>query len=130
MHKSERNIITAEKDVEYCRVCGETNSAGWHCGTITCEACKKFYLRNIKDDEYKQLQCSHNNNCVITRQTRTSCPYCRFMKCVQIGMKQTEVRHEPSLAIKEIDCSVCGEAASGLHFGAITCEGCKVSNQF
>jgi hypothetical protein len=24
-------------------------------------------------------------------------------------------------------CKVCGEAAAGFHFGAFTCEGCKVS---
>lgn len=24
-------------------------------------------------------------------------------------------------------CKVCGEPAAGFHFGAFTCEGCKVS---
>lgn len=27
-------------------------------------------------------------------------------------------------------CKVCGEPAAGYHFGAFTCEGCKVSNCF
>lgn len=26
-------------------------------------------------------------------------------------------------------CKVCGEPAAGFHFGAFTCEGCKVSNE-
>lgn len=25
-------------------------------------------------------------------------------------------------------CKVCGEPAAGFHFGAFTCEGCKVNN--
>ena len=27
-------------------------------------------------------------------------------------------------------CKVCGEPAAGFHFGAFTCEGCKVSRSF
>lgn len=27
-------------------------------------------------------------------------------------------------------CKVCGEPAAGFHFGAFTCEGCKVSSMF
>lgn len=26
-------------------------------------------------------------------------------------------------------CKVCGEPAAGFHFGAFTCEGCKVRDQ-
>lgn len=26
-------------------------------------------------------------------------------------------------------CKVCGEPAAGFHFGAFTCEGCKVSEE-
>lgn len=29
------------------------------------------------------------------------------------------------ISFKEIKCTVCGDSSSGLHFGAITCEGCK-----
>jgi len=28
---------------------------------------------------------------------------------------------------KSISCKVCNAPSSGFHFGAITCEGCKVS---
>ncbi|CAF1066507.1 unnamed protein product [Brachionus calyciflorus] len=108
---------------EPCRICGETGTTGWYCGTITCEACKKFFMRSVKSD-YLQLKCVRSNsNCVITKSTRTNCGHCRFQKCLQVGMKlndKTEVV-EP----KKIPCSVCGDASSGFHFGAFTCEGCK-----
>ena len=31
--------LYAEDRFEPCRVCSEPSS-GWHCGTVTCEACK------------------------------------------------------------------------------------------
>jgi hypothetical protein len=29
---------------------------------------------------------------------------------------------------KTLPCLVCGASASGIHFGAVTCEACKVRN--
>lgn len=82
------SLLSDKNKPEPCRVCGETNSAGWHCGTITCEACKKFFLRNAKS-EYLEFKCVRSNSsCVITKSTRTNCAYCRFKKCIQVGMKQ------------------------------------------
>ncbi|CAF0820254.1 unnamed protein product [Brachionus calyciflorus] len=119
------SLLSDKNKPEPCRVCGETNSAGWHCGTITCEACKKFFLRNVKGD-YLSLKCIRSNSsCVITKSTRTVCGYCRFQKCFQVGMKLNEKNDNNVVPFKEIPCSVCGDSSSGLHFGVITCEGCK-----
>lgn len=114
-----------EERCDPCRVCGEPSS-GWHCGAITCEACKKFYLRSINGEDSK-YKCMREGNCIIQRTTRTQCQYCRFKKCKEVGMTNTENPNSPTVAelFKKFACTVCGAPSSGLHFGAVTCEGCK-----
>ena len=74
---------------ESCQICGDV-AAGFHCGAFVCEACKKFYIRTSKQTNRNQ-QCSgrgsNKGNCQITRANRTSCTYCRYQKCLNIGME-------------------------------------------
>jgi Zinc finger, C4 type (two domains) len=39
---------------------------------------------------------------------------------------QHYLRHKITIIMNQ-QCKVCGEPAAGFHFGAFTCEGCKVS---
>lgn len=41
-------------------------------------------------------------------------------------MKPTSMNETDRLIMNQL-CKVCGEPAAGYHFGAFTCEGCKVS---
>ncbi|CAF4307775.1 unnamed protein product, partial [Rotaria magnacalcarata] len=59
--------ILLEARFEPCQVCGE-QSSGLHCGAITCEACKKFFLRSINGEDQK-YKCVRNKDCIITRNT-------------------------------------------------------------
>ncbi|CAF3409410.1 unnamed protein product [Rotaria sp. Silwood1] len=120
--------ILLEARFEPCQVCGE-QSSGLHCGAITCEACKKFFLRSINGEDQK-YKCVRNKDCIITRNNRTQCQYCRFQKCKTIGMtvkEGAEIQQTPRVAdiFAQISCYVCQAPSSGIHFGAITCEGCK-----
>lgn len=46
--KPKQTIVTNNPE---CQVCGES-PAGWHCGTITCEACKVVTMRKGKTQIY------------------------------------------------------------------------------
>ncbi|CAF4005300.1 unnamed protein product [Rotaria sordida] len=112
---------------EHCKICGDLAS-GWHCGAITCEACKKFFLRSISinDEEKKKYKCQKNLNCSITKRSRTQCQYCRLQKCISVGMKSHEtIESKIEDLYKKLPCVICNASASGIHFGAVTCEACK-----
>jgi hypothetical protein len=81
-------VMFTEERFEPCLVCGEPSS-GYHCGAVTCEACKKFFLRSINGEDSK-YKCIRNRDCVILRSTRTQCQYCRFKKCKEVGMTTSD----------------------------------------
>ncbi len=67
-----------------CQVCGDTNkSTNWSFGAVVCEACKKFFVRHQKN---KPLVCPFRATCPVTVTSRSSCTFCRFKKCLDLGM--------------------------------------------
>ncbi|VDD92664.1 unnamed protein product [Enterobius vermicularis] len=72
-----------------CRVCGEAQ-ASMHYGVMTCCGCKGFFRRALK--RAHKYDCKNNRNCVIDKNVRNSCRYCRFQRCLQVGMDPLAVR--------------------------------------
>ncbi|KAL3318402.1 hypothetical protein Ciccas_002941 [Cichlidogyrus casuarinus] len=118
------NSFHSPSDKQLCDICGDV-SAGYHCNAYVCEACKKFFVRSSKTDNFAKYSCPKNNNCVVNKDNRTHCQKCRFVKCLSVGMMLPGAVIIPTTDISVIPCRVCGAQSSGFHFGAITCEGCK-----
>lgn len=76
---------------ELCPVCGDKVS-GYHYGLLTCESCKGFFKRTVQNK--KVYTCVADRSCVIDKTQRKRCPYCRFQKCLNVGMKLEAVRHD------------------------------------
>jgi len=76
---------------ELCPVCGDKVS-GYHYGLLTCESCKGFFKRTVQNK--KVYTCVADRSCVIDKTQRKRCPYCRFQKCLDVGMKLEAVRHD------------------------------------
>jgi len=72
-----------------CEVCGD-DSTGFHYGVQTCEGCKLFFKR--ASQKSTSFSCNRNQKCTIDRERRNRCKFCRFQKCVKIGMKPKSVR--------------------------------------
>ncbi|GFN92950.1 hypothetical protein PoB_001945600 [Plakobranchus ocellatus] len=76
---------------ELCPVCGDKVS-GYHYGLLTCESCKGFFKRTVQNK--KVYSCVDNRNCQVDKSQRKRCPYCRFQKCLNVGMKLEAVRSD------------------------------------
>ncbi|XP_017289502.1 nuclear receptor subfamily 5 group A member 2-like [Kryptolebias marmoratus] len=74
---------------ETCPVCGDKVS-GYHYGVLTCESCKGFFKRTVQNN--KAYACNENQQCSIDKTQRKRCPFCRFQKCLRVGMKLEAVR--------------------------------------
>ncbi|XP_076764394.1 ftz transcription factor 1 isoform X2 [Xylocopa sonorina] len=74
---------------EFCPVCGDKVS-GYHYGLLTCESCKGFFKRTVQNK--KVYTCVAERSCHIDKTQRKRCPFCRFQKCLEVGMKLEAVR--------------------------------------
>ncbi|CAB0007997.1 unnamed protein product, partial [Nesidiocoris tenuis] len=75
---------TKEGIEELCPVCGDKVS-GYHYGLLTCESCKGFFKRTVQNK--KVYTCVAERQCHIDKTQRKRCPFCRFQKCLEVGMK-------------------------------------------
>nr|AGA54133.1 nuclear receptor subfamily 5 group A member 1b [Dicentrarchus labrax] len=74
---------------DLCPVCGDKVS-GYHYGLLTCESCKGFFKRTVQNN--KKYICAENQECRIDKAQRKRCPFCRFQKCLHVGMRLEAVR--------------------------------------
>ncbi|KAM9334685.1 peroxisome proliferator-activated receptor alpha-like isoform 2-T2 [Symphorus nematophorus] len=71
-----------------CRVCSD-KASGFHYGVHACEGCKGFFRRTIRLKlEYDKCE----RNCKIQKKNRNKCQYCRFHKCLSVGMSHNAIR--------------------------------------
>jgi len=68
-----------------CIVCGD-KSSGKHYGQFTCEGCKSFFKRSVRRN--LTYTCRANRSCPVDQHHRNQCQYCRFKKCLKVGMKK------------------------------------------
>ncbi|XP_022832648.1 ecdysone-induced protein 78C-like isoform X2 [Spodoptera litura] len=81
---------TVTKAATPCKVCGD-KASGYHYGVTSCEGCKGFFRRSIqKQIEYR---CLRDGKCLVIRLNRNRCQFCRFKKCLAVGMSKDSVRY-------------------------------------
>ncbi|XP_032993309.1 retinoic acid receptor RXR-alpha isoform X1 [Lacerta agilis] len=76
-----------------CAICGD-RSSGKHYGVYSCEGCKGFFKRTVRKD--LTYTCRDNKDCLIDKRQRNRCQYCRYQKCLAMGMKREGMEHHPS----------------------------------
>uniref|UniRef100_A0A8C5D2K3 Retinoic acid receptor RXR n=1 Tax=Gouania willdenowi TaxID=441366 RepID=A0A8C5D2K3_GOUWI len=71
-----------------CAICGD-RSSGKHYGVYSCEGCKGFFKRTVRKD--LSYTCRDSKECLIDKRQRNRCQYCRYQKCLAMGMKREGV---------------------------------------
>ncbi|XP_076617178.1 peroxisome proliferator-activated receptor gamma [Chaetodon auriga] len=85
--KIQDDVPAAALNIE-CRVCGD-KASGFHYGVHACEGCKGFFRRTIR---LKLVYDHCDLHCRIHKKSRNKCQYCRFQKCLNVGMSHNAIR--------------------------------------
>ncbi|XP_005100202.2 retinoic acid receptor RXR-alpha-B [Aplysia californica] len=108
--------------INACLICGD-KASGYHYSVFSCEGCKGFFKRSVQ----KNLTycCKDQGMCFINKFSRNSCQFCRFQKCLNMGMRRDAVREDRSPGGKHrhkrqrlSDQSGAGAALGGNFLGA------------
>lgn len=81
--------ITHQNPSQLCAVCGDT-AACQHYGVRTCEGCKGFFKRTVQKGA--KYVCLADKACPVDKRRRNRCQFCRFQKCLAVGMVKEVVR--------------------------------------
>ncbi|GMR59896.1 hypothetical protein PMAYCL1PPCAC_30091, partial [Pristionchus mayeri] len=82
-----------------CVVCAHP-AHGLHFGVLSCRACAAFYRRTVVLS--KQYACRRaNKTCAINKEERYLCRYCRYQRCLQVGMQADNVQWNRDKVLSE-----------------------------
>lgn len=84
-----RNQRNKSMQMQICAVCGDV-AACQHYGVLTCEGCKGFFKRTVQ--KASKYTCLGNKDCTVDKRRRNRCQFCRFQKCLAVGMVKEVVR--------------------------------------
>ncbi|XP_042321379.1 hepatocyte nuclear factor 4-gamma isoform X3 [Sceloporus undulatus] len=86
------NMNTADSGVVgLCAICGD-RATGKHYGASSCDGCKGFFRRSIRKNHV--YTCRFSRQCIVDKDKRNQCRYCRLKKCFRAGMKKEAVQNE------------------------------------
>jgi len=77
-----------KKNGSICAVCGD-EASGYNYEALTCEACKRFFRLSVENK--RKYSCIYKEECDINKETRKNCRFCRYNKCIKVGMKMENV---------------------------------------
>lgn len=102
-----------QHNTQICAICGD-RATGKHYGAFSCDGCKVgsigvelgrgnvtfeilstlqgFFRRSVRKNH--MYTCRFNRNCIIDKDKRNQCRYCRLRKCFRADMRKEAVQNE------------------------------------
>jgi len=77
-----------------CKICAEPAARHVHYGATTCFSCRAFFRRSLQNNTAAKYVCMRQSVCEMNIKTRKNCQYCRYMKCLAVGMNPSYVLSE------------------------------------
>lgn len=71
----------------------------------SCEGCKGFFKRTVRKE--LQYACRDEKNCIVDKRQRNRCQYCRYQKCLNMGMKREGWSNELQLIVATVLKLMC-----------------------
>ncbi|XP_061599331.1 hepatic nuclear factor 4, beta isoform X1 [Cololabis saira] len=85
------SVPQTHEDRNQCFICAD-RATGKHYGASSCDGCKGFFRRSIRNNH--MYSCRFNKRCVVDKDKRNQCRYCRLRKCLKAGMRKEAVQNE------------------------------------
>ena len=101
-----------------CCVCEDddpTKVQNMYGATSVCFACRNFFRTCVNNENKTELKCIRKNpvsRCPINKSTRKDCKFCRYQKCLSVGMKPLLVDRRKNKISRETTISCSSEEAS------------------
>ncbi|CAL2043419.1 unnamed protein product [Caenorhabditis brenneri] len=75
-----------------CQIC-QASAHGVHFGVVSCRACAVFFRRTIVRNRQDKYNCKNRReDCEFRSDGRHHCQFCRFQKCLSVGMTTLNVQ--------------------------------------
>lgn len=74
-----------------CTICAD-RATGKHYGALSCDGCKGFFRRSVRKNN--SYSCRFDRVCIVDKDKRNQCRYCRLRKCLRAGMRKEAVQNE------------------------------------
>uniref|UniRef100_A0A8C7K157 Hepatocyte nuclear factor 4, alpha n=1 Tax=Oncorhynchus kisutch TaxID=8019 RepID=A0A8C7K157_ONCKI len=74
-----------------CAICGD-RATGKHYGASSCDGCKGFFRRSVRKNH--MYSCRFSRQCIVDKDKRNQCRYCRLKKCFRAGMKKEAIFYD------------------------------------
>ncbi|XP_051510505.1 hepatocyte nuclear factor 4-beta-like [Myxocyprinus asiaticus] len=88
---SEPLPLLQQSTVNLCAICAD-RATGKHYGAASCDGCKGFFRRSVRKNH--TYTCRFSRQCVMDKDKRNQCRYCRLQKCLRAGMRKEAVQNE------------------------------------
>ncbi|XP_028812449.1 hepatic nuclear factor 4, beta [Denticeps clupeoides] len=104
--------LLSQTNGSLCSICAD-RATGKHYGAASCDGCKGFFRRSVRKNH--AYTCRFSRQCVVDKDKRNQCRYCRLKKCFRAGMRKEAVQNERD----RISCRREGQAAGSLSISVL-----------